>query len=80
MSKVTIENLKINSTLLDFINKEAIPGTNIKVENFWRSFDEAVHELAPINKNLIDKNKKFKKKLMTGMLLKKIKVLNLKST
>ena len=61
MSKVTIENLKINSTLLDFINKEAIPGTNIKVENFWRSFDEAVHELAPINKNLIDKRIKIQK-------------------
>ena len=63
MSKVTIENLKINSTLLDFINKEAIPGTNIKVENFWRSFDEAVHELAPINKNLIDKRIKIQKKI-----------------
>ena len=71
MSKVTVENIKINSALLDFINNEAIPGTNIKIPDFWRGFDKAVHELAPINKNLINKRTKIQKKIDDWNKLKK---------
>ena len=63
MSKVTVENIKINSALLDFINNEAIPGTNLKIPDFWRGFDKTVHELAPINKNLINKRAMIQKKI-----------------
>ena len=34
MSKVDVENIKISSTLLNFINTEAIPETNIKIPDF----------------------------------------------
>ncbi len=47
--------LKICSTLFEFINNEAIPGTNIKSDEFWSKFSDTVHKLAPINKGLIDK-------------------------
>jgi len=53
---ITMKNgLKINTKLLDFVNNEIIPGTGIKSEEFWTSFAKIVHELAPINKKLIQK-------------------------
>ncbi len=55
--------LKINTKLLDFVNNEIIPGTNIKSEEFWTSFEKTVHELAPINKKLIQKREDIQKKI-----------------
>ena len=43
-------NLKISTTLFEFINNEAIPGTDIDVDNFWKKFSDVVHELAPTNR------------------------------
>ena len=71
MSKVDVENIKISSTLLNFINTEAIPETNIKIPDFWRAFDKAVHELAPINKKLIKKRTDIQKKIDDWNKLKK---------
>ena len=53
MSITEKNGLKINTKLLDFVNNEIIPGTDIKSEEFWTSFGKIVHELAPINKKLI---------------------------
>ena len=36
MKMVDKNGLKISSTLFEFINNEAIPGTNIKIDEFWR--------------------------------------------
>ena len=55
--------LKINTKLLDFVNNEIIPGTNIKSEEFWTSFGKIVHELAPLNKKLIQKREEIQKKI-----------------
>ena len=38
MNYIEKNNLKIDSILFEFINKEVIPGTNIKTEDFWRNF------------------------------------------
>ena len=62
MSITEKNGLKINTKLLDFVNNEIIPGTNIKSEEFWTSFGKIVHELAPINKRLIQKGRTFKKR------------------
>ena len=56
-------NLKISTTLFEFINNEAIPGTDIDVDNFWKKFSDVVHELAPINKKLIEKRENIQKKI-----------------
>ena len=53
MNYINKNDLKINSTLFEFINKEVLPGTNIKSDDFWSKFEKAVHELSPINKSLI---------------------------
>ena len=49
MKKIAINNLKIDEDLVDFINNEAIPGTNIDSKKFWSSFDN--FETAPLPKD-----------------------------
>jgi malate synthase len=63
MNKIKKGNLTISSLLYKFINKEVIPGTDINVDEFWGKFDAAVHELAPINKALLEKREIIQKKI-----------------
>ena len=63
MSITEKNGLKINTKLFDFVNNEIIPGTNIKSEEFWNNFGNIVHELAPINKKLIQKRENIQKKI-----------------
>ena len=63
MSLIDKNGLKISSKLFDFINNEAIPGTGIKIDEFWSNFEKTVHELAPINKNLIEKRENIQNKI-----------------
>ena len=71
MEKIHINNLRVEENLVKFINEEVIPGTNINIEKFWESFSEAVHNLAPKNKNLIQKREKIQKKIDDWHLSKK---------
>jgi malate synthase len=63
MSLIVKNSLKISSTLFEFINKEVIPGTNIKSDDFWVKFETIVNQLAPINRNLIEKREVIQKKI-----------------
>jgi malate synthase len=78
MNNIKKENLTISSVLLDFINEEVIPGTDINIDEFWKKFDFAVHELAPINKALIEKREIIQKKIDTWHLDNKDKSQNQK--
>ena len=49
----SVNNLKVKTDLLAFINNELLKGTDISTEKFWTGFDNIVHELAPKNKELI---------------------------
>ena len=71
MDKIKKKNLTINKELFEFINKEVIPGTDINTEEFWKKFDSAVHELAPINKSLIEKREAIQKKVDAWHLFNK---------
>ena len=55
--------LKISSTMFEFINNEAIPDTNVDIEEFWSKFSNVVHELSPTNKGLIQKREKIQKNI-----------------
>ncbi len=55
MSFIEKKGLKISSILFDFVNKEIIPGTDIQTDKFWDGFEKSVHQLAPINKRLVEK-------------------------
>ncbi|MDC1096034.1 malate synthase G [Pelagibacteraceae bacterium] len=63
MNIINKNNLKIHSTLFNFINNEVIPDTGIDPEKFWNVFEKVVHELAPINKSLLDKREEIQKKI-----------------
>ena len=71
MKKIVINNLKIDENLVNFIDNEAIPGTNIKSEKFWKDFDNVVHKLALKNKELIQKRDNIQKKIDEWHLSKK---------
>ena len=78
MKIVDKNGLKISSTLFDFVNNEAIPGTGVNSEDFWLKFSNYVHELAPINKRLIDKRETIQKKIDEWHKSKKGKEFNKK--
>jgi len=76
MNKIKKGNLTINSVLLEFINQEVIPGTDINIEDFWSEFDFAVHQLAPINKALVEKRENIQKQIDEWHLANKGQELN----
>jgi malate synthase len=76
MKQIKKGNLTIKSVLLEFVNREVIPGTDIDAEDFWQKFDLAVHELAPINKALIEKRENIQKQIDEWHLANKGKELN----
>ena len=59
----TVNNLKISSELLTFVNDELLDGTDISTEKFWSGFDKIVHELAPKNLDLIKIRENLQKKI-----------------
>ena len=63
MSITEKNGLKISTILFNFINSEVLSGTEIKPDDFWDNFEKAVHELAPLNKNLILKREDIQKKI-----------------
>ncbi len=52
---VKIHSLSVSKLLYDFINKEAIPGTGINENKFWKGFDKVLNELSNKNKELLQK-------------------------
>ncbi len=60
---IDVNNLKISSELLEFVNEELLKGTDIKPEKFWLGFDKCVHELSPKNKELIKIREDIQKKI-----------------
>ncbi len=63
MKMIEKNGLKISSTLFEFINNEVTPNTNINNEEFWSKFADAVHQLSPLNKDLIKKREDIQKKI-----------------
>ncbi len=55
--------LSIASELLDFVNNELLPGTNVTKENFWSGLDKSAHELAPKNRKLLEFRENLQKKI-----------------
>ena len=62
MSITEKNGLKISSVMFDFVNNEAIPETGLDPDQFWAKFSAVVHEMAPTNKYLIEKERLSKKK------------------
>ena len=59
----SVNNLKVSEELLSFINNELFIDIEIDPKEFWVKFDKMVHELAPINKDLIKEREDLQKKI-----------------
>src|ERR1700741_2248586 len=51
--RVTVGNLRVAQVLYDFINNEALPGTDIDPDSFWAGVDKVVTDLGPRNQDLL---------------------------
>jgi malate synthase len=45
--------LKVDERLLAFVDSEALPGTGISADQFWKGFADIVQEMAPRNRALL---------------------------
>ncbi|WP_116376707.1 malate synthase G [Mycobacterium sp. MFM001] len=51
--RVPVGNLRVAKVLYDFINTEALPGTDIDPDSFWAGVDKVVTDLTPQNRDLL---------------------------
>lgn len=52
--RVSVGNLRIARVLYDFVNNEALPGTDIDPDSFWAGVDKVVADLTPQNQALLN--------------------------
>ncbi|WP_408007849.1 malate synthase G [Pseudalkalibacillus sp. A8] len=60
---VKVGNLQVAQVLYDFINSEALPGSEVSAETFWTGLEKIVDELAPKNKELLKKRDELQNKI-----------------
>ncbi len=51
--RVSVGNLRVAQVLYDFVNNEALPGTDIDPDSFWAGVDKVVTDLQPRNQDLL---------------------------
>jgi malate synthase len=60
---VSVDELKVDKALYDFVNDEAIPDTGIQPHEFWKGFASLVGALAPRNTALLRKRDELQAKI-----------------
>ncbi|MFB5661937.1 malate synthase G [Alteribacillus sp. HJP-4] len=55
--------LQVATELYEFVNKEALPGSEVTSESFWNGLSEIIHEMAPENKELLQKRDEIQNKI-----------------
>ncbi|MDD4867033.1 MAG: malate synthase G, partial [Mycobacterium sp.] len=53
--RVSVGTLRVARALYDFVNNEALPGTDIDPDNFWAGVDKVVAGLTPQNQALLNR-------------------------
>jgi malate synthase len=53
--RVSVGNLRVARVLRDFVNNEALPGTDIDPDSFWAGVDKVVADLTPQNQDLLNR-------------------------
>ncbi|BCI88289.1 hypothetical protein NIIDMKKI_34950 [Mycobacterium kansasii] len=51
--RVPAGNLRVARVLYDFVNNEALPGTDLDPDSFWAGVDKVVTDLTPQNQELL---------------------------
>ena len=73
---IKIYDLSVSNVLLNFVNKELLPGTNISKNRFWKGLSETLHILAPKNKKILETREKIQKSLDSFHLERKDRKFN----
>ena len=60
---IQVGELQVASVLFDFVNKKAILATGVEQDAFWKGFSDLIHELAPVNKQLLQKRDELQDKI-----------------
>jgi malate synthase len=63
VERIEINGLKVATELHDFVANEALPGTGVDATQFWSGFARIVEDLAPKNRELLQKRDAFQQKL-----------------
>ena len=71
-----IYDLSVSDVLLNFVNKELLPGTNIAKNKFWKGLSETLHNLSSKNKKLLETREKIQKSIDSYHLERKGKKFN----
>ena len=53
--RLTVDNLQVAQSLYEFINSEALPGTEVDETAFWAALNDLLADLAPRNRDLLAK-------------------------
>ena len=61
--RVESGGLQVDRKLYDFINDEALPGTDVSPDAFWSGFDRLVHGLSPRNRELLAKRDELQRRI-----------------
>ncbi|WP_268800599.1 malate synthase G [Pseudomonas huanghezhanensis] len=60
---VTRHGLKVAASLQRFVDEDVLPGTGLDADVFWADFDSLVHDLAPVNRELLAERDRLQLKL-----------------
>src|SRR5699024_1121975 len=60
---VTIGKIKVAEDLYNFVNREALPGTNLDVEQFWQDFEQIFVDFTPKNRELLEKRQQLQEQI-----------------
>ena len=56
-------NLQISETLVNFIENEALPNTNVSAERFWNKLELILNQFVPLNQKLLETRNKMKNQI-----------------
>ena len=62
---VKVADLEVASELYEFINSEALPGSQVEQEAFWAGFGKIITNLTPKNKELLARRDELQRKINT---------------
>jgi malate synthase len=60
---VRVDRIQVDKELFDFVNNEAIPGSNVQADEFWKGFAALVGAMAPGNAALLDRRDELQAKI-----------------
>ena len=62
-NRLNRSNLQISETLVNFIENEALPNTNVSAERFWNKLELILNQFVPLNQKLLETRSKMKNQI-----------------